>query len=341
MGPFSGDLVKGGMVWQPLCLFRLTFCWFSSVFRGKINTTKFVVMAYNEFTTSVSVWQPQPVFVVPVDDVVVAGSLVWVLLATALFSWASFRVVVRLVRLLGLFLVHVAWVSVGVLSSPFWVMFYITWPLVSWTLPGQVSGVPFLAQTDNCGQVVGQEGGVAEAKVLPVTAHLHARLRPRARWVKSLEAILGDVPSGAVGMLVKGRWTPDLPSPSYSPGLNLVLAHRGDGVKLLGGGAVRSGEEGNRREPYFVVELPDGCVETVFPHLLATLSSYAFLRKREATLVLALRSRALDWCKRRGLSDSSTLVAVSMTPKWAWIVTVPELKAREEIREDATEVWWA
>jgi len=124
--------------------------------------------------------------------------------------------------------------------------------------------------------------------------------------------------------------------------VNLALAHWPDGVKLLGGGAVQGKRHDEpTRVPYLVVEFPDGLVETVFPDLVSSLSSYAFLRKREATLVLALRSRAQEWCKQEGLSSSSTAVAVPSAVRWAWGVSEREAFVRAGIQEDTTsEAWW-
>jgi len=188
------------------------------------------------------------------------------------------------------------------------------------------------------GQPVGPEV-VDEVVHAPLTAHLCARPRRRAVWVRRLEKVLGGVPGGTVGQFVRGRWTPDLPSPNRSQGLNLVLSARPDGVKILGGGSVRGKEE--TRVGYLVVEEFGGTVSVVFPELLAALRAYAFLRPRESTLVLALRSRALEWCKKRGLSDSSTTVAVEAAVSWAWVEDSRELRARDSITAPPTLPWWS
>jgi hypothetical protein len=154
-----------------------------------------------------------------------------------------------------------------------------------------------------------------------------------------MEMLLGTTPGGSVGSFVRGRWTPDLPSPGYSPGRNLVLAARPDGVKILGGGSVLGKEDD--RVAYLVVEEADGAVSVVFPELLAALRSYAFLRAREATLVLALRSRALEWCKKKGLADSSTAVAVGTAVSWAWVESPEELRALSSITASPSLPWWS
>jgi len=173
----------------------------------------------------------------------------------------------------------------------------------------------------------------------PLTAHLCARPRRRAVWVKRLERVLGPAPPGVVGLFVRGRWTPDLPDVNYSQGVNIALDLRPDGVKILGGGSVLG--KGDSRVAYLLVEERDGTVSTVFPELLAALRSYAFLRAREATLVLALRSRALEWCKVRGLSDSSASVAVESAVSWSWVESPAELRALSSIKQKPSLPWWS
>lgn len=205
-----------------------------------------------------------------------------------------------------------------------------------------VDSVSHGVETDRCGQPMGSDSGVAECRHVPVTAHLCARPRRRAVWVRRLEKVLGTAPGGVVGRFVKGRWTPDLPSSDLSSGLNLLLASRPDGVKILGGGSV-PGSRGDDdvAVSYFVVEDSSGTVSTVFPDLLGALSSYAFLRARESTLVLALRSRALEWCKKQGLADSVTAVAVETAVSWAWGVSPREALARESISAEPSVPWWS
>jgi len=221
-----------------------------------------------------------------------------------------------------------------------------SWAAESWG--GWASGsavvgvVPDGYDVDRCGQPLGDGSNVAEFRRVPVTAHLCARPRPRAVWVKRLETVLGAAPGGTVGELIRGRWTPDLPSEGFSPGLNLLLAHRPSGVKILGGGSV-CGKKGDddTRCPYFVVECRDGNVSTVFPDLLSCLSSYAFLRAREATLVLALRSRAIEWCKKQGMDSPCTATAVETAVAWAWEVTPREVYARGQLLAEPHSPWWS
>jgi len=260
--------------------------------------------------------------------------LVWKLAVLLLRQW--WRLLRGIVLVLWLLFTAPGWLCVALLFG--------TLDLLSlWNSSkgAHVEPVPHWVRTDSSQQPVGEESGVAETRRVPVTAHLCARPRRRARWVKAIESVLGDAPGGVVGKLVRGRWTPDLPSEAFSPELNLLLSKAKGGVRILGGGSVvgKSGDD-EEKVPYFVVEHPDGTVETCFPQLISSLSSYTFFRKRESTLVLALRSRALDWCKRKGLSSSSTEVAVSTAIRWAWHVGDLELYGRHNMEEEDAGPWW-
>jgi len=256
--------------------------------------------------------------------------------------------VFTLVAVVGLWvvwrlLIFFSWFTVAFacfLHDKLWA--FLAWPFA---LGAWVPSVPSWVSADRSRQPLGEGAGVAETRRVPVTAHLCARPRRRAVWVRKMEEVLGPVPV-TVGDLIRGRWLPDLPSAEFSAGLNLVLAQRADGVRIRGGGSVEGklkDDDSGRCEkvPYFVCELRDGSLETVFPDLLASLSSYAFLRKREATLFLALRSRAVEWAKRAGLDQPSTLVAVSFTTKWAWSISDAEFRARTEMEEEPHAPWWA
>jgi hypothetical protein len=175
------------------------------------------------------------------------------------------------------------------------------------------------------------------------TASLYARPRRRARWVRQLEETV--CPPGFVGRLVAGRWTPDLPGPSRSDPLNLLLAHRAHGVKVLGRSTVPGKDREGEACVYtgYTVESPDGSLDFVLPELVFALSSYSCFRQRESTLVLALRSRALEWCKQRGLSDPFTNLVVPAAVSWSWTVSPREVRLASTIQEDDGRPvsWWA
>lgn len=231
----------------------------------------------------------------------------------------------------------------AVLGSPLWVLFALVWP----SKDGSTfeSAVPAAwVVLDESEQPSGAKDGVAEVRGLPVTAGLEpARLRRRTVWVRRLESVLGVAP-GVVGAFVRGRWVPDLPSNDFSLDANHVLAHLGSGVKILGGGSVLGAKRGDNepeRLAYFVVELSDGSREVVFPELLSHLSSYAFLRERNAVLVGSLRVRALEWCKSAGLSKSVTWMAVPSAFRFAWQLSPREVKSSQQLRGGpGPALWW-
>jgi len=189
-----------------------------------------------------------------------------------------------------------------------------------------LSSVPAAALVDNFGQVVRNipvEGeGVGIDRHASVSLGLcSSRLRSRSAWVCSLEAVL-NLRRGQVGELLRGRWTPDLPSPEYPAGLNVVLSQLKDGATLLGGGEVRG--QGGGRVCYYHLGLPDGSRELLFPSAVSKLAAYALLRQRDATLVSALRLRALEWCKSEGLADDLRLIVVSSTMRLVLECTVAD-----------------
>jgi len=185
--------------------------------------------------------------------------------------------------------------------------------------------------------------GIVVARYLAPTAHLCARPRRRARWVRSLEEVVGK--GGTVGQFVAGRWTPDLPSSNLTSELNLLLARRPGGVRLCGGATVTTKPSGQDELPsklsYYVVESSLGVYETVCPALVSYLSTYAFARVRDDTLLSSLRSRAIDRCKRWGLEESLLEVFVPTSVSWAWVPSPRELEVLEGIEPDAvTRHWW-
>jgi len=60
-------------------------------------------------------------------------------------------------------------------------------------------------------------------------------------------------------------------------------------------------DEDDGREVFLHVELKDGTCHTIFPSLVAELSSFAGFRPRNNATLMALRHRALEWCKKSQL----------------------------------------
>lgn len=167
------------------------------------------------------------------------------------------------------------------------------------------------------GYVVSTSSGqVALKNVMSGRAALaRNRLRPRARWVRAVEEMLGGR-HGCVGLLLRGRWTPDLPAGGTPAKLSYLLASIRNGVKVLGGGLYQTTSEVSEavvarpagakvylRTPYFILERHDGSVLTIMPDLLARLRQYVLFRERTDDLIGALRTRAVEWCRARELED--------------------------------------
>lgn len=178
---------------------------------------------------------------------------------------------------------------------------------------------------------------------LSTSLHLSGvnRLRRRSVWVNRLEAVLGS-PPGAVGRILRGRWNPDLPLPGDSLAAQLVKVQYPEGVKLLGGGAVRGADKEKDAVVYYILEHPDGSTELVAPELMSHLASYSFLRERSADLVSALRLRALEWCKGQGLSKDATWALLPGSFRSGWEVSEREQRVRQSLGDgQVSPLWWS
>lgn len=180
-------------------------------------------------------------------------------------------------------------------------------PNVRWTLFADSLGdglldllpfpLPFLDQLRGPSGDGLQPGG----RFLPVTSAVSVqRLRRRARWVRALEGALGGR-HGVVGRFVRGRWTPDLPSDTTATANAYLSGTIPNGVRCLGGGTFKGNEEA---EPVVYLVLDDGeDVQLCVPELLGRLRLYSLFRKRDDVLLGALRTRAVEWCRNRGLAS--------------------------------------
>jgi hypothetical protein len=214
-------------------------------------------------------------------------------------------------------------------AGAFWL--WVWWFGVEAT--SELDNVPMNVVVDGTGQPVRlppqRGGGVGGDRHAPISAFLAgARLRPRARWARGLEVVLG-VRRGTLGAIVRGRWTPDLPSAANPACLNLVLSQFEDGAILLGGGEVQCKD--GERATYYVVELSDGSRNVLFPELLSRLGSYALLRQRDAVLVSALRLRALEWCKSKGISDTLRLLIVPSVLRCVFEKSPEEIRLEDSL----------
>jgi hypothetical protein len=133
-----------------------------------------------------------------------------------------------------------------------------------------------------------------------------------------------DQQSKVVGSLLRGRWTPDLTTEFGVKAQALLVAARGRSLKFLGGGILeKTRGEGEKQEHIrmsYVWASVEGRVVKLYPELLARMSNYALYRKRDASLVQALRTRGATWCKEANMTQEEILetlgpsVAVSFLP---------------------------
>ncbi|AJA41111.1 hypothetical protein [Magnaporthe oryzae RNA virus] len=169
-------------------------------------------------------------------------------------------------------------------------------------------------------------GAIAPSSAVGIT-----RRRRRARWVRALQDMLGG-PDGCVGRLFRGRWTPDLPSSKRTDVQNYLLASIENGVKILGGGSEKVAPDRPSLDGlYFVVETSERSVELVFPALLGRLRQYALWRERDDTLLGALRTRAVDWCRAVALRPHVADLAVASCVSIAFEPSLHERSTRPRV----------
>jgi hypothetical protein len=162
---------------------------------------------------------------------------------------------------------------------------------------------------------------VSVAGVAPATS----RIRPRGRLTAAIVRSVGN--AGTVGSLLRGRWTPDLPSRQRSPAVNAILASARDGLKVLGVGTEPCGDGGFK--DYLLVETSSGERRLIFPELAARLHLYAALRPRDLALQQGLRARAAAWFKDEALPSWCVLCGFSSAVADAFEVgPVEELSSR-------------
>jgi len=193
--------------------------------------------------------------------------------------------------------------------------------------------------------------------VTPIASVLSTRLRRRARWVRVAECVLGTR-YGTLGQLFRGRWTPDL-IPNGSPReVAYLLGTISGGARCLGGGILVTEQRETKSlgtcgrcrlrvkndcecarpdhvgtdetELYVVLDIRgDTCL--VFPNLLAKLRLYALCRKRDETLLGALRTRAVEWCKSRGMDPVLSDLAVTGSLGLAMEASTLEITTRSQV----------
>jgi len=191
--------------------------------------------------------------------------------------------------------------------------------------------------TDELGQATG-EGVEGLDTYCPLSEAAASRVRRRAVWVRRLEGWLG-LSDGSVGKLLRGRWVPDLPTRQWNHHAALLANHLDNGLNVVGGGGVHCLDD-KPDQPYLVVEHPGGTRSVVYTELLFKLSGYVYLRERNALLVESVKLRALDWCKKVGLSQADTYMALQGAMRVAWPVSRSESLLSASMPVVRNTRWW-
>jgi len=163
------------------------------------------------------------------------------------------------------------------------------------------------------------------------------RLRRRSKWLNSVNST--GLSSAHVKAIIRGRWSPDL-TKDDDP-----LTSSFD--KLLHGGAKFLGVGTAQTKPLSKAELKDGVevvattfirlvhpdhgVISVFPELVARLGLLTLFRKRDDSLVLMLRLRALEWAKSRRIVDVDAMASVPFSIALACSLLSPERAATKAL----------
>jgi len=244
--------------------------------------------------------------------------LLWAKAVFFRFAVLLWKLVFRRLVLGWLLELAAAWLLRGSLSPPSVLRSEV---IVDVSLSGsqlaQARGIAF-AQAANVAHASVTAGG------LTPTRH-----RKRAVWTNRLQAYLGGRP-GAVGDLIRGRWTPDLPSDQRPASVNALLGLADLDVKLLGGGVLPTGVY--EHEVFIVVDTSLGRL-VIAPALLAKLSLYSCFRPRTPDLLSGLRARAREWFSEKGVADLASAFVLPDTVMLAFKETVPERMARERLDE--------
>lgn len=176
---------------------------------------------------------------------------------------------------------------------------------------------------------------VAQRREVPVETVMAtgvARLRARSRWTNALSSALG-FDKGKLGAFFAGRWKPDLIDKVGYDARSFLAALIKDGATVLGGGWLinhsQTGEEEEVEKTFFVRIRLGPQEHVICPDLLARLSQYSCFRKRDASLVAALRARALEFLRERRVDDWGASLVMPSTVALAALESSPEAAASE------------
>jgi hypothetical protein len=169
------------------------------------------------------------------------------------------------------------------------------------------------------------------------------RLRRRGKWVNLLSETLG-LRTGTLGKFLHGRWTPDLPKQGSK--LSSFMALFPNGVRLSCHGEIEvsrgsdvgvAGDSGATTVlPFAGFDFPDGEVLAV-PELVCKLMAYSVFRKRDGSLLSALRYRALEWFRENRVSPIDTARLMAGSVALGFMISVQEESARQILSSDGVE----
>jgi hypothetical protein len=119
-------------------------------------------------------------------------------------------------------------------------------------------------------------------------------VRRRALWVRRVQDLVGGRLE-FVGNLLSGRWCDDLLTDGANPYRAALRSWVTGGVAIVGGGRMVTKEKA-KPLVYLIANGACGGQRLLFPSLIGQLKAYAWMRPRTEQLLIALRSRARDWC---------------------------------------------
>jgi len=131
------------------------------------------------------------------------------------------------------------------------------------------------------------------------------RLRKTSKLIEDL-GFKGRVSGPTLGALLRG-WK-DLPLESLPEEAWFLKTALDSGAKFLSGGTLKTvtKEDGDKPEEHtlgYVRLALGGAVHTIFPRLVAKLTTYTTYRVRDHALVMAARQRAIEWYKKYQVPD--------------------------------------
>jgi len=157
-----------------------------------------------------------------------------------------------------------------------------------------------------------------------------SRIRRRALWVRRLQAHFGGRME-FVGNLLAGRWCDDLLSDQDHPQALLLKSWLAGGVTIVGGGRLRT-SRASLPLVFFVANGPHGDQRVIYPEVVGRLQAYSWMRPRTQELLVALRSRARDWCNDQGLPAYLWPDAISGAVLSVWTEQRHEMEAEAVLR---------